>query len=349
MKPKTFIILSPGFPRDESETTCLPFLQNFVRELRIRIPLVEVVVFAFDYPFDAKSYNWNDIKVIAFNGWKKGNWRKLWKWQKIWRSLRTIKKKAEIIGMLSLWCGECAYFGFRFSRMKGLKHFCWVLGQDARQGNKYVRRIKPCAQDLIAISDFIQDEFDRNYSIRPDHVMAVGIQKKKSEWTNKSRDIDILGAGSLIALKGYDLLIEAVGEVCKIYPETKVVVAGKGPEMDDLKKRIETGHLEKNISLVGELSHDKLLEMMSRAKIFLHPSSYEGLAAVCLEALQAGCHVVSFVRSMNKNPNHWYIVDSQEEMVAKILSLLGDKSLDFESVTTFTMEETVTNMLRLFH
>jgi glycosyltransferase involved in cell wall biosynthesis len=348
MKPKTFIILSPGFPKNETDSTCLPFLQNFVVELNNQFPTIEIVLLAFDYPFVAKEYSWHDTKVFSFNGWQKKIIGKLLKWRNVWRRLAEYNKNSEVMGLLSLWCGECAYIATLFSRSNKLLHYCWVLGQDAKPGNKYVKRIGPREEDLIAISDFIQREFEKNYSIRPHQVIPVGIKPENKESTDKKRDIDIMGAGSLITLKRYDLLIEVVYEVSKSFPEIQVVVAGRGPEMENLKKMVATLGLEKNITLTGEMSHAEVLEMMTRAKVFLHPSNYEGLGAVCLEALQAGCHLISFVRSVEDNFDQWYIVESKEKMIAKIISLLGNPTLQFESTRTFTIEESVRRVMSLY-
>ena len=348
MKPKTFIILSPGFPKNETDSTCLPFLQNFVVELNNQFPTIEIVVLAFDYPFVAKEYSWYNTQVFSFNGWQKKILGKLLKWRSVWRRLGEYKKNAEVIGLLSLWCGECAYIATLFSRSNKLLHYCWVLGQDARPGNKYVKRIGPRGGDLIAISDFIQKEFEKNYSIRPLRVIPVGIKSDKKGLTDKKRDIDIMGAGSLITLKRYDLLIEVVYEISKYFPEIQVVIAGKGPEMESLKKMVATLGLEKNITLSGEISHAEVLEMMTRTKVFLHPSNYEGLSAVCLEALQAGCHLISFVRSLENNFDQWYIVESKEEMIAKTKLLLGNPTLQFEPTRTFTIEECVRRVMSLY-
>jgi hypothetical protein len=68
----TLIILSPGFPKDEKDATCLPFLQQFILELKIRLPGLQLMILAFDYPLIRSGYLWNNIRIFSFNGWKKG-------------------------------------------------------------------------------------------------------------------------------------------------------------------------------------------------------------------------------------------------------------------------------------
>ena len=37
----------------------------------------------------------------------------------------------------------------------------------------------------------------------------------------------------------------------------------------------------------------------------------------CLEALYAGCHVISFCKPMNTDFEHWHIVNTEEDMIKK--------------------------------
>ena len=71
-KQKTIVILSPGFPADENDTTCIPSMQIFVKGLKQNKPGLHIVVVSFQYPFKASRYNWNGVEVIALAGKGKG-------------------------------------------------------------------------------------------------------------------------------------------------------------------------------------------------------------------------------------------------------------------------------------
>ena len=87
---------------------------------------------------------------------------------------------------------------------------------------------------------------------------------------------------------------------------------------------------------------------MQRTKIFLHTSNYEGFSTVCLEALYAGCHVISFVQPMKHDIDHWHIVQTKEEMISKVLHLLNDASTQYESVLAYSMDESAKSVMNLF-
>ena len=88
--------------------------------------------------------------------------------------------------------------------------------------------------------------------------------------------------------------------------------------------------------------------MMHRAKILLHPSSYEGFSSVCLEALYAGAHVISFIQPMHHGIKHWHVVKSAAEMQAKAQELLSSASTNYECVLAYSMENSVKAIMNLF-
>ena len=51
------IILSPGFPESEADSTCLPMQQQFVRALKEMHPELDIVVLTFQYPYHQKDIN----------------------------------------------------------------------------------------------------------------------------------------------------------------------------------------------------------------------------------------------------------------------------------------------------
>ncbi len=346
---KTLVILTPGFAANEADTTCLPFLQNFIIACKEQFPLLDIEVLALDYPFTSGRYNWKSNSIYAFNGYKKRGLKKIWKWIMVWRKLDQLRKQKKVIGVLSLWYGECAFVGKTYSKRKGLAHFCWLLGQDAKANNKYVHRTKLPGSDLIAISYFIQKEFEEHYNITPQQIIPISINTKLFNTAQAERNIDVLAVGSLIPLKQYDLFIDSIHHLKKQFPGIKAVLCGKGEEEKKLLDQIKRNGLQENITLTGELPHGEVLQLMQRSRIFLHPSTYEGFSAVCLEALYAGTHVVSFCKATENDVPNWHIVQSKEEMLQKTSELLHDTTLNYQSTSVSTIEQTAQQLLQLYN
>lgn len=345
---KTLVLLSPGFPKDEADSTCIPPQQVFVRNLKLHYPSLNIIVLAFEYPFYPSSYQWNNVSVIAFGGANKGGLTRLNTWRKVRLMLKQLNRQYHIIGLLSFWLGDCAFIADRFARKHNLKHLCWILGQDARPGNKYFRWIKPKSEGLAALSDFIATEVKQNYQVAPAHVIPLGIDPKLFVQFSGARDIDILGAGSLIPLKLYSLLINMVDALRIYFPNIRIIICGDGPERHLLDKLIKDYRLEKNIELMGELPHTAVLALMQRAKVFAHPSSYEGLGMVCLEALYAGAKVVSFVRPMDEPIKNWYFAKTPDDMVNILKRLLDDPHCNNGKVAPYLIADTCSKIMRLY-
>lgn len=347
-KVKTLVVLSPGFPKNEADSTCVPAMQVFVKNLKQDFPGLNIIILAFQYPFISAQYQWNDVTVIAFNGKNKSRLFRLLNWIKIWIALRRLKKQYHLIGLLSFWMGDCAFIGNLFAKRNRLKHLCWVLGQDAKPGNKYFKWIKPKGDSLIALSDFIAREFYKNYGIIPAHVIPIGIDPTLFNMDSIEKDIDILGAGYLIPLKQYHLLINMVHSLRDQFHGIKAVICGDGPELGYLSTLIETLHLENNVKLMGELPHDYVLALMQRTKVFVHPSAYEGFGVVCLEALYSGAQVVSFVHPMDADIKNWHFAREPGDMLNTVKILLENYSPDHNPVSPYLVADSCEMMMKLF-
>src|SRR5688572_3236104 len=142
---RVLIVVTPGFPANEKDSTCLPAQQLFVKKFTEQHPSISILVMSLHYPYTTRPYHWTGVQVNPFNGRNKKKADKLLLWRKVWKTLRATHKKESIIGVLSFWCTECALLGHYFSRRNKIRHYCWILGQDAKSDNRFVKFIRPSA------------------------------------------------------------------------------------------------------------------------------------------------------------------------------------------------------------
>lgn len=348
IEKKTLVILTPGFAINEADSNCLPLQQHLIRAIREINPQLNIIVLSFQYPFHTKKYSWFNTTIIPFNGKDRGGFYRLLLRKKIINTLKKIHSANPICGLLSFWYGECAAVGKIFADKHDLNHFCWILGQDAKKENKYPKRSRLVSGELVAISDFIQSEFEKNHAIKPAHLILPGINKVFFSSEKKEKDIDIIGVGSLIPLKQYNIFVTVIGMIKKGLPDIKVVLAGDGSEKTKLEELIRNSGLQQTILVTGKLPYEDTLHLMQRAKILLHPSSYEGFVMTCLEALHAGARVISFVKPMNKQIKNWHYVNDVSEMFQKTVHLLSMPPVDHKTVDDFMIETTAIKMMKLF-
>ena len=346
-KKSTLLILIPGFPKDELDSTCLPAQQQFIRCFNQYFPEIDIEIFSFQYPFETGEYKWHGNRVTAFGGRNKGGIKRFLLREKIKTGFARLKEQTLIVGILSFWAGETALIGNYFSKKYSIPHFTWLMGQDARTDNTYIKKINPVGSEIIAISDSIQSLFTDNFGIRPAHMVPLGINKLEEPANNLHRDIDILCAGSLITLKQFELAIDTIHSLKPNYPALKVMICGEGPERNKLQARIHQYGLSNTITMTGEMPYRELMHIMARARILLHPSAYEGFSGVCLEALSHGMDVVSFCKPMNNSLPNWHIVPTIDEMTHTTDQLLQTKK-SYHPVLPFTMKGTVNAIANLF-
>jgi len=346
-KKKRLVILTPAFPANESEVNWVHSLQLFLNSIKKLFPEIEIIVLTFIYPHDISSYQWNGIGVFSFDGMSYKKYKRPLLWRNIWKKLSEINKQERISIILSIWCSECALVGKYFGKRNSIKHFTWICGQDARKKNKLVKFIRPLPTELIAKSDFLVDEFYRNHHIKPAYLIPNGVDTSLFGQSGE-RDNDIMGAGSLSFLKQYDIFVEVIAGLKANRPGIKAMLCGDGEHEEGIKKMREDLSLQQNITLAGMLTPAETIKLMQRSKILLHPSSYEGFSMACCEALYAGAHVISFVKTMHHEIKNWHVVTSKEEMQQKAFELLYDPQLNHERVFTFSMDDSSTSMMELF-
>lgn len=345
---KAILLLTPGFPESETDSTCLPLQQQLVKALQQQFPQLTLVVLSFQYPYTRRNYNWNGTPVIPFNGRNRGHLYRRWRQRTILQSVTTLKKKYAIAGVLSCWYGECAVLGEKIGRQLQVPHYCWALGQDARATNPFPSTLRLRPSRLLALSDFIQREMEKNHGIKPGRVLYPGIDTTIFSGDKTEKSIDLLGAGSLIPLKQFEIFIAVVEALHSTIPGLRATLIGDGPERERLEALAAKAGLTGTITFTGELAYPAVLRHMQQSRILLHPSSYEGFGMVCQEALFAGASVISFVRPVDKEVPHWHIVADKNEMIAKARTLLSQQPVTTEPVLFRSIEETAREMVSLF-
>lgn len=349
MNNKTLIILSPGFAANEEDTTCIPALQQFVIQLKQLRPELIIKVFALHYPFKEGKYKWNGIDCFSFGG---KNRRGIYAWysrRKAKKHLSEFCRSENVRGILSLWMSDCALIAQQLMKEFKIQHFCWMHGQDARLGNKHVKNIHPNPEQVIAISDLLQKEFEKNYGIRAKHVIENGITENLfPEFNTAERPIDVIGVGSLIPLKNYSDFIDVVAELKNEFPSINAVIVGEGPEKEMHQKKIIEEGLASNVKLSGSMPHQEVLKYLSQSKILLHTSTYEGSSGVIMEALYSGCFVVTSI-SVSLNPvKNIELATNLNEMTTNIAALLRNKQLEHERIIYNTMKNSTEKIISLF-
>jgi glycosyltransferase involved in cell wall biosynthesis len=110
-------------------------------------------------------------------------------------------------------------------------------------------------------------------------------------WLDDLKDRPVvLGAGNLIPIKDFELLIRAFARLRRTQP-ARLVVLGEGPERRNLEQLARRLGVARDVDLPGFTANP--YAFMARADVFALASRVEGLSNAIIEALACGCPVVS--------------------------------------------------------
>lgn len=154
------------------------------------------------------------------------------------------------------------------------------------------------ASAIVVTSEPTKAILTKQYAVDPHRIDVVlpGVDRPVRISRDKTTrdDVYILSVGSLIARKGYDLLIAALAGL-KDLP-WRLVIAGDMARDARVTKRltadIALSGLGDRISMVGAVSQEHLRALYADADVFALASRFEGYGMVFTEALAAGLPVV---------------------------------------------------------
>jgi phosphatidylinositol alpha-1,6-mannosyltransferase len=103
----------------------------------------------------------------------------------------------------------------------------------------------------------------------------------------------ILNVKRLHPLAGQRYLIEAMTDVVRTHPDTRLVICGTGALLDELKSVARSAGVERHVLFTGLLDNATIARYCAAADLFVLPSLLEALPTVAVEALASGTPVLS--------------------------------------------------------
>jgi glycosyltransferase EpsD len=174
------------------------------------------------------------------------------------------------------------------------------------------------------------------------HIHGVGVDEKRYYPVSKEEQLKIRKAlgfapeqkiilciGELLPNKNQQMAIRMMEKVVKWFPNAKLLLAGNGPEKDNLERLIKKLGLEKSIDMLGYCTY---LEKYQRiTDVLVACSKREGLPLNLVEAMLTGNSVVASMnrghRELIKSGKNSYLVNSIDEMAERVIALLNDNEL----------------------
>jgi len=143
------------------------------------------------------------------------------------------------------------------------------------------------ARCITSPSGHLKGEIQKNFGNRKIAVVPYGISA--DAYLPGKKENKILTASRLFERKGIQYVIEAMTEI----EGCEYIICGEGPYRPQLEKQIERLNLGHKVKLRGHLNPDRLKKEYESAAIFVLPSASENFPVVLMEAMAAGCAIIT--------------------------------------------------------
>lgn len=201
------------------------------------------------------------------------------------------------------------------------------------------------SSEVIVNSNYMKNELQRLFGLPYEKINVIPNGVNLNLFNDVQKDYDfrrrfamdnekiILFIGRLVYEKGIQTLVSAMPKILANYHDSKLIIAGKGGMLDELKAQVNSLGLGNKVYFTGHLASKDVQKMYKCADVSVFPSTYEPFGIVALEAMLSGTPVVvSDIGGLNEIVDHGIngmksYAGNANSLADSILSLLFDPKL----------------------
>ena len=149
------------------------------------------------------------------------------------------------------------------------------------------RKVVEDSTRIVSASHFLKNLIQQHIDV-PVDIVRNGYAPKFTDSLSAAKKNRVLVVTRMFPRKGVQYFIDALSG---LNHDWEVVIAGDGPYLPALKAQVK--RLGLNVRFVGFVQGDTLAELYATSKIFVFPSLQENFPTVLLEAMEAGCAIIT--------------------------------------------------------
>ncbi|MDD5034949.1 MAG: glycosyltransferase family 4 protein [Methylococcaceae bacterium] len=184
------------------------------------------------------------------------------------------------------------------SRLRGIPVFVNYRGGEAatflKKSARWVRPTMRLSRGLLVPSGFLLQIF-KHYGMSSRIVPNIVDTRLFSPAKNRSVDSDfhVVVARNLEPIYDVATAIRAFALILLAFPQSRMSVAGTGPDLERLKALCDELDIQAKVSFTGRLDRDQMAALYQDAGVMINSSLVDNMPNSVLEALSSGCPVVS--------------------------------------------------------
>lgn len=159
---------------------------------------------------------------------------------------------------------------------------------------KLLKKSFDLSDGIVTVSKALQREVEKiNVEVNVKTIYNGVNFNKFAPAIKKFDETSLVFIGNIIKTKGVYELISAVNLMIKSGSDFHLHLIGNGPEIENIKKIINTNDLQQNVTVHGTVNHHEVVDLLQKCHALILPSYQEGVPNVIMEALACGVPVVA--------------------------------------------------------
>ena len=191
------------------------------------------------------------------------------------------------------------------------------------------------ASKVLVPNEYTKDLVIEYYNLEKENLSIVpnGVELEKFSTTNE-RKKQIVFSGVMYHHRGIDILIDAIPKIVNKHPDVQIALVGNGPELENIKKKVNDLHLNSKIKFYGWIDHDKISNILSKSSIAIGPLrttevTKNALPIKILEYMAASLPVIAIRGTLPSDVlddgKNGFFVKNSSDLAEKIIYLLDNE------------------------
>jgi glycosyltransferase involved in cell wall biosynthesis len=221
------------------------------------------------------------------------------------------------------------------------------------------------ADKILVVNESIKQLIIKKYNIDEKKIVIIpnGINTKLFKNKINHEFLTIIFSGVMYYHRGVDVLLESLSKIVKKFPDSKTILLGSGPELENLKKITNEKNLLKFVDFKGWVDREDIPNYLANSDVGIGPLNLTEVTANALpikvlEYMAASLPIIAKTGTLPESilidKKNGFLIKNSTDLAEKLEILLSDsdlqrkmgeeslkmvKKFDWEKITSMILEQ----------